>query len=185
MNIHNAFPSDYLKSSEIVESGDLTLTIAYVKVEQVGGGKDAEERPVLHFTDHKKGLVLNKGNSNKLSAAYGPETDGWSGKKVVIYFDPDVEFGGKVTGGLRVRIPAGIDRNGPRAASPRLSVEETDELNNLYVAKGISQAVIDKQLAHFQVKNVAHLTHDQAELLKKRLRTLPDMIEVEDTEIPF
>lgn len=101
MNISQAFASAYLKSSEI--SGDTVLTITRVTIEPLGQGKDKEEKPIIYFQEIQKGVVLNKTNSGVISDMYGPETDGWIGKRICIY-PAQVEFQGKQVMAIRVRI---------------------------------------------------------------------------------
>jgi len=51
-------------------------------------------------------MVLNSTNIQLLAKACESEdTDDWIGKKVIIYSDPNVSFGGKLVGGLRVKLP--------------------------------------------------------------------------------
>ena len=53
-------------------------------------------------------MVLNKTNLNRLGRATGASNAGEAiGKKVNVYHDPDVEFGGKMIGGIRLRKAAG------------------------------------------------------------------------------
>ena len=101
MNINEAYPSKYLKADvDIPEDEDLVLTVKSVEVEQMG---DGEDKPVVYFNEIDKGLVLNKTNANAISNQYGAETDGWTGKKVAL-FATEVEFAGKMTLGIRVRL---------------------------------------------------------------------------------
>ena len=59
---------------------------------------------MIHFNELEKGMVLNKTNLKRIAHVTGSdETDDWTGKQVVIYTDPDVEFGGEIVGGLRIR----------------------------------------------------------------------------------
>ena len=102
MNINNAFPSKWLKSGD-VEDGDLTLTIKDVTVEEIGSGDNAEQKPIIYFHETEKGLVLNKTNADTISRLYTPETDNWIGKPITI-FATEVDFAGKQTLALRVRI---------------------------------------------------------------------------------
>lgn len=104
MNINNAFPSKYLKSGD-VENGDLVLTIARVTTETVGQGADAEQKPIVYFSETEKGLVLNKVNANSISNLYGPETDAWTGRRIAL-FSTEVDFAGRPTLALRVRLKA-------------------------------------------------------------------------------
>jgi hypothetical protein len=48
-------------------------------------------------------MVLNTTTIRVLEKAFGPDSDDWAGKKVVLYTDPNVSFKGQVVGGLRLR----------------------------------------------------------------------------------
>ena len=104
MNINNAFPSKWLKSGD-VEEGDLTLTIKSVSLEEVGSGEQAEQKPIIYFNETDKGMVLNKTNADTISRLYTRETDAWIGKPITI-FATEVDFAGKQTLALRVRMKA-------------------------------------------------------------------------------
>jgi hypothetical protein len=103
MNINDAFPSKYLKASDVPDDGDLVLTIREVNMEDVGQGEDRERKPVVYFGEIDKGLVLNKTNSNAIQSLYGPNTEDWEMKKIAI-FATEVDFAGKQTLALRVRL---------------------------------------------------------------------------------
>lgn len=103
MKISSAFPSAYLKSQEL--DGDTVYTIDRVEIETLGQGKDAEEKPVVYFTETEKGLALNKTNANTIASLYGDDTDDWAGKPVTLYAT-EVEFQGKQTLAIRVRMRA-------------------------------------------------------------------------------
>lgn len=108
MNINNAFPSKYLKASDI-EHDDLILTISHVEVENMAQqGEASELKPVVYFEETEKGFVLNKTNATTIGKLYTPETDNWPGKKIAV-FSTEVDFAGKQTLALRVRMkpPAG------------------------------------------------------------------------------
>lgn len=112
MKISTAFPSNYLKSQEI--KGDTTFTIDHIEMETLGQGKDAEEKPVVYFTEVDRGLALNKTNANTIASLYGDDTDTWSGKRITLYAT-EVEFQGKQTMAIRVRVskPGGAARQQP------------------------------------------------------------------------
>lgn len=111
MNIDQAFPSKYLKAADVGET-DLALTIKKVVIETVGQGEDAEEKPIVYFDETEKGLVLNKTNTNTIKGLYSVETDNWMGKTIAI-FATEVDFAGKQTMALRVRMRAPIKTSGP------------------------------------------------------------------------
>ena len=96
--------SEYLTKDDVGEQG-MNLTIAGFKIETVGQGADADERCVMAFQEADiKAMVVNKTNMNRIKHITGAETTGQAVNKVVnVYNDPMVEFGGKLTGGIRIR----------------------------------------------------------------------------------
>jgi hypothetical protein len=91
--------SRFLKADDL-DGGERKFKIKSVSVEDVGG----EEKLVVWFTNDKKGLVLNKTNNRVLRKEFGDDVAGWK-DHIVIVFAMMVPFGGKMVGGLRVRIP--------------------------------------------------------------------------------
>ncbi len=94
--------SKYLKQSDIDD--DTLVTIEKVgKANVAKEGDEPEHKWLIKFAEFPKLMVLNATNIKRLARACGDDTDDWKGKQVVLYVDPDVEFGGQVVGGLRVR----------------------------------------------------------------------------------
>ena len=121
MNISNAFPSNYVKASEL-QGKDCPVTIKEVKMEKVGD----DQKPIVYFIGSDKGLVLNKTNANTIMAMYGGDTDMWTGKPIVLYA-ADVEFQGKMVQGIRVRPgQMGAAPAAPAAAPPASSNDLPD-----------------------------------------------------------
>ena len=59
---------------------------------------------VLYFEEDIKPTVLNWTNIQLVAQAVGADdTDEWPGKKIELYREPNVSFGGKLVGGIRVR----------------------------------------------------------------------------------
>lgn len=103
MDIDAAFPSRYLKSSDL-QGRNVTLIIDRVEMEEVGFGRDKDHKPVVYFQKAKKGLVLNKTNSNTIKTGYGKDTDSWLDKPLVL-FPAMVEYAGDTVEAIRVRVP--------------------------------------------------------------------------------
>lgn len=105
---------------------DLLVTIAGVE-KTTFTPKDGppEERLQLAFreADTKK-LTLNATNLKIIFKGYGQHTSGWIGKPVLIYLDENVSFGGRLVGGLRLRIPK--VRPKPRPALQGTFLADTD-----------------------------------------------------------
>jgi len=81
-------------------------------------GAEEELKWCLHFSNLEKPLVLNMTNMQLISKITGSEnTDDWTGKQIVIYNDPTISMGGRITGGLRVRAPK-VRPAAPASAMP-------------------------------------------------------------------
>ena len=104
MKINQAFPSKYIKAADL-KGKEYTLTVASVKIEDVGAEGSPEEKPVLYFAGRAKGVVLNRTNAGTISHRYGDDTDDWINKEVIIYPDT-VMFQGKLVDCIRMRVPA-------------------------------------------------------------------------------
>lgn len=108
MKADELIPSKFLKQSEV--SDEPTVTVVSLKKENVAReDEDADYKYTVKFKEFEKPLVLNSTNIKRMAKALGDDTDDWIGGKVILYVDPDIEYGGKVVGGIRVR---SIARNG-------------------------------------------------------------------------
>jgi hypothetical protein len=94
--------SEYLRKEDFPEPE--TLTIAEVREEEVQApGKEPKLKVILYFEERQKGLVLNLANGAVLELITKSDLpDKWVGTRVRVYHDPDVEFGGKKVGGIRI-----------------------------------------------------------------------------------
>lgn len=116
--------SRYLSKSDVGEDGIL-LTIKGFRMETLEGDNGDEEKMVMHFVEDVKPMVINRTNSQLIGVATGCRTAGEAkGKQVVVWFDPSIGFGGKITGGLRIRKPQGA----PKAAPPAKPSELNDAI---------------------------------------------------------
>lgn len=102
MKIDQMLTSSYLKQSDV--DGEVVVTVREVKKQNVARkDEDAEYKFVLFFEQYEKGLVLNATNIKRMGKACGEDTDDWVGKSVMLYVDPEIEYGGNIVGGLRIR----------------------------------------------------------------------------------
>lgn len=113
-----------MKNSKFLAQGDckdhpILLTMTSVQQENVAKeGAEAENKWTLCFEECEKPLVLNRINMELIAQITGStNTDNWRGKKIVLYSDPTIQFGGKLVGGLRVRAPK-TPKTAPAAAAP-------------------------------------------------------------------
>ena len=115
MKRSDAFPSKYLRASDL-GSKRCTLTIESVMFVKLGAGMEKEEKPVVYFRKHEKGLVLNGVNWDAVEFATGePDSDRWPGHKIVLYATT-TEFQGKRVACIRVDEAATATANLPRPA---------------------------------------------------------------------
>lgn len=100
--VSDMITSKYLRKEDFED--EAICTIKGVRLEDLGKDEAKEERWILYFREQSKGMVLNVTTIRVLEQALGGDTDQWIGNKVIVYVDPNVSFGGKVVGGLRLRI---------------------------------------------------------------------------------
>jgi hypothetical protein len=109
MKAGSMIESKFLKKEDLdYENGNL-VTVADLDQQNVGLADGEEDlKWCMHFKEFKKPMVLNSTNIQLATKALGTdETDEWIGKKLVIYVDDNVSFGGKLVGGIRIRKPRG------------------------------------------------------------------------------
>lgn len=110
MKIGEAFPSKYLKASDL-QGRRVAVTIHSVDMENIG---DDTDKLVIYFQGKDKGFVCNRTNANMIAEIIGSEeTDEWTGQKIVLY-STKVDFQGRRVDAIRVDYPQ--DR--PKAPSP-------------------------------------------------------------------
>ena len=127
MNIGNAFPSKYLKASDL-QGRHVPVTIDRVEMEEFDDG----DKAIVYFQGKDKGLVLNKTNANMIVEITGSsETGEWKGVRVSLY-STKVDFQGKRVDAIRVDTAEKADaapakRAAPAAAKPAAPASEPPE----------------------------------------------------------
>lgn len=118
-------PSRFLKQTDITEPHGRLVTISEIQLLNVApDGAEPEKKYAMFFQAMEKPLVLNSTNIHALRAALGEDTDPWVGKQIVLYVDPNIHYGGKVVGGLRLRAPR------PRPGAPAPAPLPEPDLND-------------------------------------------------------
>ena len=104
---HEMRESKFLKKEDVGDG--VLLTIADCIQKNVAmQGVEPEMKWCLTFQEEEKPMVLNFINMQICESVFGSDdTDDWVGKQIVLYTDPNVSFGGKIVGGIRVRAPKG------------------------------------------------------------------------------
>ena len=98
--------SKYFSKSDLSD-GPVTATIKKWTKEEVGANNDLQF--VLHFEGNVKPLILKPTNGDRIKAVAGTgDLDQWPGKRITLYFEQNVEFQGKLVGGVRVAVPGQV-----------------------------------------------------------------------------
>ncbi len=84
-------------------------SIRDVKQELVG----TDQKIVVYFSEHQKGLGLNKTNLRVIAQAYSTNAAAWNGKQLDLFKD-QTQFQGSTVPCIRVRVPM----QQPPAAAP-------------------------------------------------------------------
>ena len=104
MNINNAFPTRFVKSSQL--TAPRLVTISGLEIQDVAqNGQPPEKKPVLIFAPDKHAtspLVLNATNAGILTELFGPETDLWTDMEIELYCTM-TDFSGKQVPCVRIR----------------------------------------------------------------------------------
>jgi hypothetical protein len=118
--------SKFLKQSDIGK-GVLWTVHGVERVNVAKEGAEPEFKWAMNFSESDKPLVLNSTNIQLCERIFGSDdTDHWNGKKLVLYTDPTVSYGGKVVGGIRVRQP----KPGSAAPTPPPPAPVVNELTD-------------------------------------------------------
>jgi len=102
-------------AADLEVSKRYTLTVTTVGAVEFNDGRKA----AVSFQETQRRLLLNKSNIRRLVEALA-ELDMalWTGCRVVIYHDPDIEFSGRRVGGIRVDTEATRAANASTTAAP-------------------------------------------------------------------
>jgi hypothetical protein len=106
-SVHDLKKSRFLTKAD-VEPAVLVTVKDYEEVNVAQEGSEPEMRWALGFAEFDKKMVLNSTNGMLLAQITKSEDfDAWIGAKVVLFNDANISFGGRLTGGIRVRAPRG------------------------------------------------------------------------------
>lgn len=126
MDINDAFPSKYIKASDL-QGKQPTVTIDRVVVEEVG--KDKDRRPCIYFQGKEKGVVLNKTNATNIGNAYGSNTDAWVGRQVTL-FTVWTDFNGQSVEAIRLRPAAAPQQQQYQQRQPAPPVQQAPRFDS-------------------------------------------------------
>ena len=98
---HDIVPTKYI-CFEDLRGQDVTVTVRAFTAEKMFANGKQQTRPVRYFEGKAKGMVVNATINDTLTALYGPELEGWVGKRITIYPTTD-DRGGQERMVVRVR----------------------------------------------------------------------------------
>lgn len=99
------FVSEFLKGANVKAPTVVTIRAAETRQFKNDDPKKAERQSlVIFFKELDQGVVLCKESILQLEQICGSDdTDQWIGKKVTMFFDPNIRYQGKLVGGIRFR----------------------------------------------------------------------------------
>ncbi|MBN3757171.1 hypothetical protein G3N95_29810 [Paraburkholderia sp. Tr-20389] len=153
---------DYIGAYALNPDEDMTVTIDYVRREQiVGADGKKEEATVAHLKGHKP-LILNVTNSKSIAKLYGPYIEEWSGKEITLYASMTKAFG-DVVECLRIR---------PNVAKKRKPPITADRLKRAIASIIAQQYTTEKLHAQFELTN--EQTKEVADAIKSAMEGTQD-----------
>jgi hypothetical protein len=116
--VSEVYAGQWVTAGELHGKGHIPAQIAAAVIELVG--QDQESKLVLDLESRTgqpwpRRLILNKGNSQTLAAAYGDNTDGWVHKQIEVWAQDGVYQGRP---GIKVKAVAAPAISMPPPAKP-------------------------------------------------------------------
>jgi hypothetical protein len=101
--------SKYLKHEEL-DGHDWDFTVDRVERHEMKNNEGQKEQKfVVFFKEMEKGMILNATNMKTITKLMGTnESDEWKGNRITVYTKDDIEMGGEMKSGLRVRPKAPV-----------------------------------------------------------------------------
>lgn len=160
--------SDQLNADDLV-GGPRTITVTAVK------GSDSSEQPVwIHFEgDDGKPFKPCKTCRRLLVHCWGPEASDFIGRRMTLFTDPNVMFGGVKTGGIRISHVSHIERE------MQVALMVTRGKRAHYTVKPIKADVVQRQ-ARPDASTASELTLDQrADAFAARIADAPSTVKLD------
>lgn len=185
--------SDQMNSDDLL-SGPRTFTVADVRLAASG------EQPIdVHLAEFPRPFRPSKSMRRVMVAAWGKDASTYAGKRLTLFRDPDIKFGGQAVGGIRISalshigkpmILALTETRGKKAqyrvavladdvpATPTVSPELLATLTAMFTRKGIPEESWLAGVNHYTggaATDLEVITEDQARQMLKVLDARPDV----------
>ena len=121
-DINEIFGGNTLKAADI-QGKEPTVTIETVTPKEFNDNGKPSKKLVISFVGKEKTFVCNVTNARRIAFLYGNDYEQWPGKKITLFVDPFVEFGGQLKPSIRVK-PTPAARK-PAAEFDGQGLEET------------------------------------------------------------
>lgn len=104
--VHEMFPTRFLSQADVAH--EVVVTIDTVEQADVSGGVgEPKFEWVVRFHDDVKPLLLSFPLALVLASVLGTDDAAeWTGRRLILYWDPNVYFAGRLAGAIRARIPS-------------------------------------------------------------------------------
>ena len=124
--------TDWLGQWDLPLGRDVVVTIDRVERYKPDRQKKGERvrRIVIRFVGKRKAWLAGPTSQKVIARLYGPDVREWIGKPLALYVDESVEFGGVVTGGIRVQpfVPHGEQtREALDNPAPQEKIEQLEQ----------------------------------------------------------
>jgi len=101
MQWNEAFPSDYLKATDIPQEGIVVRCVSIDMVDVNDDGNPKSVKPVITLEGRDKMLIVNQTNADMFQHLFGPAMEGMIGKQFRL-IRSRVQFGRRWVDGIRV-----------------------------------------------------------------------------------
>ena len=102
MKLDDLVTSDYLKEADVTPPIRVTIKSSEPK-NMAKPNQPPQVKCVLAFNEIEKKLVCNVTNFKAIAKKTGKaDSDDWVGETIDLWFNPDIEFGGDIVGGIRL-----------------------------------------------------------------------------------
>ncbi|MDH6199232.1 hypothetical protein M2272_005900 [Mycobacterium frederiksbergense] len=153
--------SDRINGDDLI-GGPRTVTI--VSAEWDGDNKKPAKLGVAEFPDRK--FMPCKTVLRIIAGIWGKETDVWIGRKLTLYRDPDVKFGGDAVGGVRVSHMSHIEKR------MVLKLAETRGKKGRFIVEplAVPQIITSDAVAEFNSRIAAASTREELDTVSADLQ---------------
>jgi hypothetical protein len=142
-DMNETLASKWMSKDDVPTQG-VDLIIRQITQEQVGD--EMEDKFAMHFHGSYKPLLLNRTNIRIVMSLYGPKSDAWINQPICVYNDPTISYGGRLTGGVRLRMAQAARQPAPPPpvnAHPQFNQQNTRETDYAVAAGRPVKSIAD------------------------------------------